>query len=238
MKLNNKFKVIWWVIILALITFFIVKRYSMVSSGSVTSIDIVIFLVWILLLLVPLFEEVSIYGLRFRKEIESLKKEMNEQILNLKNDIQNRIDIRNQFNQRISIDRSPPENELPHIQKRYNNILKKTLKDHDFKPRSVASWDSSVPPDVKFLFSVRYEIDSELRRISRNRYGDRSPLTTKEIITSLANSQVIYPVIAGMIQELYTVCSPALHGVDVSENQANFIKEIAPKLIAYLKDTK
>lgn len=56
---------------------------------------IILFLIWIALLLWPLFKEINLFGLGLKKEIDSLKTELKEQRLELKEQIVNlKSDIR------------------------------------------------------------------------------------------------------------------------------------------------
>ena len=41
--------------------------------------------------------------------------------------------------------------------------------------------------------------------------------------------------LAGAVQELYRVCSPAIHGMEPSSEQKRFVSNVYPKVIAALK---
>ena len=61
---------------LAALTIFLYVRLPSLSAGDAVPADIVIFLVWIGLALAPTFSEIELFGLRFRQEIEQIKREV------------------------------------------------------------------------------------------------------------------------------------------------------------------
>ena len=91
MKLPNWFKILWWIILLVIVTFFLYNRFPDLTKGNATTADIFIFLIWAALCLLPLFEELSFFGITFKKEVEKLKSDITTQIDTLKADIKNTI---------------------------------------------------------------------------------------------------------------------------------------------------
>jgi hypothetical protein len=93
MKLPNWFKIIWWIILLILLSLFLCSRYENLSTGMGTTADIFIFLIWVALWLLPLFEELSFFGITLKKEVEKLKSDLTVQIDTLRTDIKNTINL-------------------------------------------------------------------------------------------------------------------------------------------------
>ena len=93
MKLPNWFKILWWVAILLIVTVFLYHRYPDLIKGNATSADIFISLIWVGLVLLPLFEELSFFGITFKKEVEKLKSDITTQFDTLKADIKNTINF-------------------------------------------------------------------------------------------------------------------------------------------------
>ena len=87
MKLPNWFKILWWIILLAIVSLFLCYRFPDLTKGNATATDIFIFLIWVTLFLLPLFEELSFFGISFKKEVEKLKSDITTQIDTLKADI-------------------------------------------------------------------------------------------------------------------------------------------------------
>lgn len=93
MKLPNWFKILWWITLLVIVTVFLYNRYSDLITGDATTADIFIFLIWVALCLLPLFEELSFFGITLKKEVEKLKSDISTQIDTLKADIKNTINL-------------------------------------------------------------------------------------------------------------------------------------------------
>ena len=114
MKLPNWFKILWWLFLLAIVTGFVLARFDSFIKGSVTVLDVFVFLIWIALLLIPLFKEVKFFGIELRQEIDSLRKEVKEQIVNLRSEIQTSINLQNritviQSHSTGAVERAPTE---------------------------------------------------------------------------------------------------------------------------------
>ncbi len=52
---------------------------------------------------------------------------------------------------------------------------------------------------------------------------------------NLAESEAIPRDFVHAIKEVYNVCSPAIHGEEVTEQQVAFVKDLAPKIVATLR---
>jgi len=231
MKLPNWFKVIWWILLLVVLTYFLSQRYNSFVEGTATPMDIFLFLIWVALLLVPLFQEVSFFGVKLKKEIDSLKSDVKEQITNLRSEIQNSIDIRTQ----IITTPPPPDSRLPELEERFKQIMEDTLRIQGVQRPVDVPEQIDVPEDVSFLFSVRYGIERELRRIWEQRFDRRPVRTISQIVSLLAESELIDPRLANVIRDVYAVCSEAVHANQVTDNQVSFVRDIAPKLMASLR---
>ncbi len=99
---NIKFKNIWWGILVTLGLIYAIFGFPAFKLGSTTSVDVFIFVIWICLLLLPLFQEIDIFGIKLKKEVDSLKSEMKEQIINLRSDMLS-ISIKNQVTQQTNL---------------------------------------------------------------------------------------------------------------------------------------
>ena len=53
--------------------------------------------------------------------------------------------------------------------------------------------------------------------------------------TYLIINELIAPQMGNAIREVYSVCSPAIHGEEVSSAQVDFVRNTAPELIPALE---
>jgi hypothetical protein len=209
----------------------LVQRYNSLIEGSATQMDIVLFLTWVALLITPFFQEINLLGIiGLKQEIESVRSDVKEQILNLKTEIQNQISIQTQFTPQIVL--PPPDAQLPNLENRLRTVLTETLGIQREEVRAIPD----VSEDVMYLMNVRHVIEREMKRIWAGRFpkGDRY-WAFSSILRLLSNANVIGEQFAKIIREVYSICSAAVHADDVSEAQLIFIKENAPELMTLLR---
>ena len=60
MKFANWFRIGWWFALTIAAAFFLTSRYATFVIGKATPVDAFVFLIWVALLLVPIFSEVSL----------------------------------------------------------------------------------------------------------------------------------------------------------------------------------
>ena len=73
MKFSNGFKILWWSILLILLSYCVCLRFPAIKSGELTATDSVVLLMWFALALVPIFKEIELPGVKLKQDTESLK---------------------------------------------------------------------------------------------------------------------------------------------------------------------
>ena len=237
MKLPVWFKVAWWALLSTTITIFLFGRHQDLVAGRAVPADVVVFLVWVALLLVPVFQEVELFGLKFRQEVEQLKEEIKSEIHLVRSELRNAIDIKTTFSPQITIPQPPPDWQLPQMEERIKAAVSAALAFNGIHQPAVAAADLAIDDDVQFLFSVRYSIERELRRIATERHldvGTRRVAGT-QLVRALFQAEVIEPSLANAIREVYAVASPAIHAEQVTRAQVSFVRDVGPTLVAALR---
>ena len=102
-------------------------------------------------------------------------------------------------------------------------------------PQPVAPPEADVPTDAQYLFAVRYLLEKELQRISSQRPDNRRYVPTNQLTRSLVNEGRISLNIERSIRDVYSVCSPAIHGIAVTAEQVAFVRDVGPALISALR---
>jgi hypothetical protein len=237
MQLPNWLKVLWWLILVGLLSYFLRERLPDLLSGKAAPADIAVFGVWAALLLAPLFSEVTLLGVTLKNEIEELKGDIAAQFSEVRSDIRNAVDVRTTVSQTFHQPAPPTDAQLPAIESQVKAAVAAALAEHGGKIASDSD-DLAVTDDVKFLFATRYHIESELRRIGTGREVAavvRRPAPVHLLSRSLVESGLLSPRLGNAIREVYSVCSPAIHGETVSEAQVAFVKDVGPELISALR---
>jgi hypothetical protein len=240
MKFPNWFKIIWWLLLTGGLSFFMWRRLAHLVGGKATSFDIVAFVIWVGLLLAPVFAEVELWGLKLKQEIASVKEHVDRQVQSLRADIRNSVDIRSQFSPNITLMAPPPDAQLPKIEEQLRLTLERELESYGLERQPPLEVSPTVPGDAVLFFEVRYSIEKELRRIWERRFppgseGRNLPLPIHQMTSALVDGQFISPQLGRAIREVYRVCSPAIHGQQVTEAQVRFVREVTPDLLRNLR---
>lgn len=233
MKLPNWFKILWWALLFAVLTFFLFQRYPDLVQGRATPADVFIFSVWAALVLVPLFQELSLFGIELKQELRALRFELKSELLNLRSEIRSTAEAQARVNLVPLTDA-----ELPALEKRSQVAVKKTIQEYGLPHEPSFSSRISVDDYTQSLFEARYTIERELRRIAAGRLdvgGERNPHPIVEIIAMLIQSQVLDLGLASVIREVYAICSSAIHGQNPSETQVRFVENVLPNLLRALQ---
>jgi hypothetical protein len=237
MKVPNVFKIIWWIILLIIASSVLWFRYKAITNGTYVSADVFIFLIWTILMMLPIVNEVNFFGIGIKKEVDELKNEVNNKIGDLKNEIRNTIDFKTNINPNIYLT-PPTDAQIP-------KLLEELIELRKEKPsnsKEIENDEIDVNEDNVYLFKVRFKIENELKRIYRQCCIDKifenkigiEPTTM--ILRRLSEVGMIDMKIEKIIREILGVCNYGIHNMDISLKQLEFAKEAFPETIKYLKD--
>jgi len=236
MKLPNWFKIIWWLVLVALLSALLAIRHQAILAGTVSVVDAATFTIWIALLLPPLFSEMSFLGIKLKRELEQFKGQLTTQIGDMRNELKAAFDVRTTVSPQFNFPAPPSDAQLPQIERTIRQAIAEAMQATGqaapARPNEVR-----VSEDAAFLFSIRYSLERELRRIATERQllpDSRRAIGGMPLLRALQNAELIEPQLVHAIREVYAVCSPAVHGEKVTPAQVNFIRDVGPQLIATL----
>ncbi|AXJ02493.1 hypothetical protein CYPRO_3260 [Cyclonatronum proteinivorum] len=246
MKLPNWFKITWWIILLLLTGIIFFKRFEAISMGKSVPADVFIFLIFVALMLVPIFSEIEFFGLKLKKEIEDLKTDIKIKFGDIKNE------IRNTQNQTLTqtiqaygqYGPPPPDSKLPELEDEIDRMVKARLQEHGVIIDQQLTSRIDVPEDNLTMFKVRYNIETQLRRIWENRFDENvfdqqlrhQPIM--RLIQDLTKYQIIDNNFHGILREILSICNYAIHGEQVTDKQVSFVSNNAKFVLDYLRKTK
>ena len=243
MKLPNWFKIIWWVGLLGLTGTILYKRFDAITSGQSVSIDVFVFLIFVVLTLVPIFSEIEFFGIKLKKEIEDLKQDISLKLGDIKNEIRN-TQTQSVTNTFQGYGPPPPDNKLPELEHEIDRIVKAQLKEHGVTLDSHLARRIDVPDDNLQMFKVRYNVENELRRIWEQRF-ENGELDARfkhqsiiKIIQDLTKFEIIDNNFYGILREILSICNYAIHGESVTDNQVKFVTKNAKQVLDYLSQVK
>ena len=243
MKLPNWFKITWWVLLLGLTGIILFKRFDAITSGQSVPVDVFVFLIFVALMLVPIFSEIEFFGIKLKKEIEELKHDINIKLGDIKNEIRN--SQTQTVNQTVqTYGPPPPDNKLPELQAEIERIISVKLKEHGVTRESDIAGRIEVPNDNLLMFQVRFNIEKQLTRIWEQRFeskeydGRLKYQSVTKIIQDLTKYEIIDGNFYGILREILSICNYAIHGEAVTENQVAFVSKNAKQILDYLCDVK
>jgi len=237
MKFSNGFRILWWFLILAGLIVLASFRAQAFVDGATSPIDIFLFLILCAFLMAPLFHEISLFGISLKQEFDQLKNKVDGVVESLRAEIKNSIDIRNQFSPHFYVN-PPPDAALPLIESKIKGAVADALREMN-APIPVERDVLSIPDNAHYLFSVRYQIEKEMRRLWKQRLMDdttsRRPIPIFRMAQELASAGILPDKLANALREVYSICTPAIHGESTSDAQVSFVQDVAPQLIGALR---
>ena len=191
------------------------------------------------LLLAPLFSEVSLLGVTLKQKIDSIKDHVTTEMASFKNEVRTAIALQAQANvtQSFNIPGPAPDSQLPEIERRVRLAVSEALASHGLQQQPPPA-QIPVPQDVELLFATRYNLEKELRRIGESRQLTGlmgRPQPAMQITRRLLEAELLEAPLANAIREVYSVCSPAVHGEPVTAAQVAFVRDTGPSLVSALR---
>jgi hypothetical protein len=239
-RLPNGLRITWWVVVTSVITWFLAKRYPDLVAGHASALDMLVVVVWIALMLAPVFGELKLFGMSFKHQVEALKDDLKAEFWSIRSEVRTAVDARTSLSQQFHF--PPPDSQLPDLEEQIKRIVAKALESNGQHNGAAVSTEIAVSADVRLLFATRYALERELRRVWDSRVPKKaglSPIKQRffpigKMVTDLRDSGVLDPYLANAIQEVYAVCSPAIHGAPVSEAQLRFVRDTGLHLVNVL----
>ncbi len=234
MKFNVAFKHIWWGILLFGCLLLLGQRFHIIQKGPLSDYDVVVVGLLVLIALMPFFSELSFLGFSIKKDMTEFKREVKDDILDLKYEVTNVMNNNANANINFDLNVPIPDEELSTLEEEYKAILNQSLPESDARN----SFNFDVPRETSLFFEARYSIEQELRRLWNNHFNEDNftSYTINKIIQKLAQNKIVPNNLAQIIKEVYSICTPAICGEKPSKNQFAFIKEVVPGLLAVLKE--
>lgn len=221
---------------------YLFSSYESLMAGSAKNLDIVVFVVWIAVCLAPLFQELNIFGLQFKQQIEDLKKDFGYQLSILKTEIRSSIEISSANQNNISVHTSnepPKDSELPKIEEEINRIL--------LEKGIIKGADHWLPFDndpavemfkIRFAFELlvsKNTYENRVTTVLESNYSRRRVVSLGKTLNDLRGNSNISVDVLGGVSEIISICNHAIHGVKLSENQLEFVRSSASSLYKALE---
>lgn len=212
------------VFLIAILTLFIFIRFENISSGSINLFDSILLILFSVLILSPLIEEIKFGGLSFKTELRELKNDIRDEIINLRTEINSNINVNPNIH--ISTGFSPDAQrkiaELNESQQQDDDVLK----------------NFEAPDEVVELFKMRYSLEIKLMEIAELFYPEtmgRDFTSMHEVIIRLQRDEYIDSEISKLFREFLNITNSAIHGVILNDFDMKLARKLGPALLSKLK---
>lgn len=226
-KLIQVIKKHWWYLFLLIIsTIYVFKyRYDIFQITELNAQNL-IFILWLVLLGLPLFSEVEIGNVKLKKEIEQTRAEVKESVGELKYQM---LDLKiSNSNSNMLVFNNPPlasKDELTQMQRHVET---------DDMIRSGNDLDFKIADDNIYLFQVRLSLEKQLAALCNMfQYGERR--TMYSMAQFLIQHEVIDRKTADLIREVINIANRGVHGEIIDSDYLQFVKKTYP-IIKYTLD--
>ena len=225
-KIISFLKKRWWYIILIIASSVYVFYYrnEIYQLTNLTAQNL-IFILWLGLLIFPLFSEVEIGNVKLKKEIEQTRSEIKASTNELRLQI---MELRISNSNTVVVNQPlATKSELLELEKNLENSNEDDL-DQAF---------SNITDDSIFLFKVRLTLETLLISLcDKLDYTDRKSM--QRMLQFLLINEVIDRNMAGLAQEIIKIANCAVHGEIVSEDYISFVKKTFPTVKRNLEIAK
>lgn len=239
MEFTRNFKAFWWAVLVFSIGYYLFGRYEKLQAGNPSWFDALAFVVWVALAIGPFFKEMEIFGFKFKQEVEKLKEHVTSELASIRTTIQTASDNRQTMSPQFLFGYPPPpDSQLNNIQEQIKTAIHSAMGSFGAPTVTPQAHTIETPTtDIDLLFRARLGIEKELRKIQQyvSQGTTRRTEPVYRIVESLIKNELISSEIGHAIREVYSVCSPAIHGEEITAAQVEFVKNTAPELILALK---
>lgn len=207
----------WYIVLLSFSSLYVWKSRYYISDLSSLTPENLIFLIWIVLLLFPLFSEMEFMGVKIKRAIEQANAEVKESIQELKLQM---IDLKvsNSFSTTVQIANNtlPTQTEM--------DKLEKVLPDN--RETVVEKVPSNIPI---YLFEVRYELEKQLRELHSYivpiGYAGAS---LSKMAKDLYREEVIDGITCDLIIKIARIANNVIHGGQAEKEHVDFVQRSLP----------
>ncbi len=235
MKNTENFKTLWWGILVIVIGYYLGVRFPKLIEGSPSYFDVVVFVIWICICLAPIFQEMDIFGVKLKQQIDDLKKDVSHQLAILKTEIKSSIEVSNANSNQIYFQSGavpPKDSEIPNL----SEEIQRTLNRMGIVPTQESYDDFGVDPIHVEMFKVRLAFENLLREYSGLDESYKRRYSVGKLLNDLRNYEGISKQVLTGVMEVISVCNYAVHGEPLTKTQVAFVRESAPGLLKALKN--
>lgn len=212
----------WWYLLLLAVSSVYVYIYRFeITDITPLNAQSLIFILWLVLLALPLFSEIEIGSVKLKKEIEKTRSEMKDSIEEVKYQM---LDLKvTSSSSNMLVFNNPPlpsKDELLELQK---NTASNTI-EHDEDRMG-----PDIPDSTIYLFKVRLSLEKKLAAICcLLQYNEgRTPYSMAQFL--IKHEAIDYKTFE-LIREIINIANRGVHGEIIDKEYLQFVKKAYPAI--------
>lgn len=239
---------LWYILLLLASSLYVFINRNNIGNLTVLTVQNLIFYLWLVLLFFPLFSEMEFMGIKLKKEVENVKKEIKDEIKELRFQISNSASATINYLpskeqlietiEEIGIKIPQKENINKEDKESYNNKYDEAfllLKEAEEERMKTVNEAISVSEKAVFLFKARLSIETILSELC-NKTGYNGSHSFNSMIKYLVSNEYITEALADIIFNIVGIANRGIHGEIVSTEYLDFVEFTIPEIIKRLQE--
>lgn len=224
----------WYIILLGFSTTYVWCFYGEINDFKELNVKNIIFILWLILLLLPLFSEMEFLGVKIKKEVQKETEEVKGLMQQLQMQI-NQLQLTNSVANTITLGNStlPSEQKIEELLQRVTELQNSNL--NSMQEETKESFPKVEDNNV-YLFKVRLDIEISLRELCE-KAGFTELMTISKMMQVLKHAGVLQGVTIDLIYQVNKIVNRGVHGEIVSEEYIDFVRKMHPEIIRQLRET-
>lgn len=230
---------LWYIFLLAISTIYLViNRFALKKLDDASMLSTV-FIIWVILLALPLFSELEFLGVKVKKEVKKAVEKSNEEVKASLNNLQqlvSQIQISNSVAPQFTI----TGGSLP-SEERMDNLIKEIhlLNEQNTNKKTEKQDKVNIPAQNLELFKMRYGIEAKLNdAMDLIGYNGKNHISLVQSAYYLSQQGVLDPKCIDLLIQVVRIANRGVHGEIVDQKYLDFASEAYPKIIDALDDCK
>lgn len=230
---------LWYIFLLAISTIYLVINRFAIKKLDDASMLSTVFIIWVILLALPLFSELEFLGVKVKKEVKKAVEKSNEEVKASLNNLQqlvSQIQISNSVAPQFTINSG-----LLPSEERIDNLIKEIhLLNEQNKDKQVEQRDEiTIPASNLELFKMRYEIEIRIREaLELIGYTGKNRTSLMQATYYLNQQGVLDPTSTDLIIQMLRIANRGVHGEIIGQKYMDFASQAYPQIIDGLDNCK
>ena len=230
---------LWYIFLLAISTIYLaINRFAIEKLDDASMLSTV-FIIWVILLALPLFSELEFLGVKVKKEVKKAVEKSNEEVKASLNNLQqlvSQIQISNSVAPQFTI----TGGSLP-SEERMDNLIKEIhlLNEQNTNKKTEKQDKVNIPAQNLELFKMRYGIEAKLNdAMDLIGYNGKNHISLVQSAYYLSQQGVLDSKCIDLLIQVVRIANRGVHGEIVDQKYLDFASEAYPKIIDALDDCK